>query len=157
MAALDLPRRSVVEAKDAYRIGSLNHLPRKVPPTGQDDVEIATMIPSNHGGEVRGLEGGRGRGCARSHAMLEPQVEGLAARWSAEHRYATQAMHNARAMDACPKFRAPARGSRHKSDRPRDFLVEGVYRAERYHLRKIMMNVGRALGRGASHGESGYR
>jgi len=85
----------VVEAEEAYRIGLLNHLV----PKGQlraKTMEIAKMIANNHRGAVRAVK----------VLLLEQQAKSLDARWSAEHRYTTQVMRNARAKDAFPEFLA---------------------------------------------------
>jgi enoyl-CoA hydratase/carnithine racemase len=85
----------VVEAEEAYRIGLLNHLV----PKGQlraKTMEIAKMIANNHRGAVRGGKA----------LLLEQQAESLVERWSAEHRYTTEVMRNARAKDAFPEFLA---------------------------------------------------
>src|SRR5262249_26581617 len=83
----------VVEAEEAYRIGLLNHLVPKSQLRAKT-MEIAKMIASNHSGAVKGVKA----------LLLEQQAAGLAARWSAEHRYTTEVMRNARAKDAFPEF-----------------------------------------------------
>lgn len=85
----------IVESDEAYRIGLLNHLvPKENLKT--KTMEIATMIAKNHRGAVKGVKA----------LLLEQQGESLAARWSAEHRYTSDVMHNARAKDAFPEFLA---------------------------------------------------
>ena len=85
----------IVEAEEAYRIGLLNHLVPKSQ-LRVKTMEIANMIANNHRGAVQGVKA----------LLLEQQAESLVARWSAEHRYTTQVMRNARAKDAFPEFLA---------------------------------------------------
>jgi enoyl-CoA hydratase/carnithine racemase len=85
----------IVEAEEAYRIGLLNHLVPKSQLRAKT-MEIANMIANNHRGAVQGVKA----------LLLEQQAESLVGRWSAEHRYTTQVMRNARAKDAFPEFLA---------------------------------------------------
>lgn len=85
----------VVEAEEAYRIGLLNHLvPRQQ--LRAKTMEIARMIAGNHRDAVKGVKA----------LLLEQQAENLEGRWSAEFRYTTDVMRNARAKDAFPEFLA---------------------------------------------------
>jgi hypothetical protein len=59
-------------------------------------MQMAKTIAGNHRCAVRGVKA----------LLLEQQAESLVERWSAEHRYTTEVIRNARAKDAFPEFLA---------------------------------------------------
>ena len=85
----------IVEAKEAYRIGLLNHLVPRAQ-LREKTMELARMIAANHRGAVIGVKA----------LLLQQMGQGLEQQFNAEHEYTTHVLRGAKAKDAFPEFMA---------------------------------------------------
>jgi enoyl-CoA hydratase/carnithine racemase len=83
----------VVEAKEAHRIGLLNHLvPREQ--LRAKTLELGRMIAGNNLGAVKGIK----------RLLLKQMAEDLEAQWQEERDFARNEFENAKAEEAFPEF-----------------------------------------------------